>query len=242
MLFRNTSTRQQGFSLVEMSIVLVIIAIILGAVIAGRSIQENAQAQAVIIEANNYLGAIENFRKKYRYLPGDHPEPERFFTGSAATAGDGDSRWDTANERDTAWFQLYQSGLISHEIIADGSAAATPGTDRPASRIENAGWTLLDVLTQTLPDTSTITAVQVLRLGAREGTPTEFLATGTLVPKQHDYIDAKVDVKDTPISGNYIVGWEDTANFNGCVSNGGGYTYNIGSSTRCTANFIRALK
>ncbi len=225
-----------------MSIVMVIIAIIIGAVVAGRSIQENAQAQAVIIEANNYLGAIDNFRKKYRYLPGDHPEPERFFTSDAATAGDGDGRWDTATERNTAWFQLYQSGLINQEITSDGAAAATPGTDRPSSRIEGAGWTLLDVLTQTLPDTSTITAVQVLRLGTRESSATEFLATGVLVPKQHDYIDAKIDVKETPIGGNYIIGWEDTTNFNGCVSNGGSYTYNIGSSTRCTANFIRALK
>ena len=169
--------------------------------------KENAEAQAVIIEATGYMDAISNFRDKYRYLPGDHPQPSRFFSSSGATAGNANNRWDSSTEIDTAWIQLYQSGFISQAIESDGNASvATPGTDRPTSRVSGAGWTFIDTLTQTLPDLSTVTAVSVLRHGTQESSPTNDLAQGTLVGKQHDYIDSKIDVKNTPVSGYYIIG------------------------------------
>lgn len=63
--------RQSGFSLVEISIVIVVIGLLVGGVLAGRSVIRAAELRAVGTEMNNYVTAIYQFRDKYSGLPGD---------------------------------------------------------------------------------------------------------------------------------------------------------------------------
>ena len=62
---------QQGFTLVEMSIVLVIIGLIVGGVLVGQDLVKGAQIRATVAQLQQYDAAINTFRGKYDQFPGD---------------------------------------------------------------------------------------------------------------------------------------------------------------------------
>lgn len=62
---------EDGFSLVEMAIVLVIIGLILGGIMKGQELLESARLKSVITQANQYRLAVNTFIDRYDALPGD---------------------------------------------------------------------------------------------------------------------------------------------------------------------------
>jgi len=63
--------RQGGFTLVEIAIVMVIIGILLGAVLKGQSMIENAKIKAVTDQARSLVAAVISYQDKFGQLPGD---------------------------------------------------------------------------------------------------------------------------------------------------------------------------
>jgi prepilin-type N-terminal cleavage/methylation domain-containing protein len=63
--------QQAGFTLVELSIVLVIIGLIVGGVLVGQDMIKAAELRATIGQIEKYNTAVNTFRDKYRYIPGD---------------------------------------------------------------------------------------------------------------------------------------------------------------------------
>lgn len=62
---------QRGFTLVEISIVMVIIALLVGSILAGTNLLHNARLKSVMDDKKRYEEAIETFRDRYKALPGD---------------------------------------------------------------------------------------------------------------------------------------------------------------------------
>lgn len=62
---------QRGFSLVELSIVLVIIGLIIGGILKGQELIANAQIKNAVAQSQSYQAAYVSFRDKYNGLPGD---------------------------------------------------------------------------------------------------------------------------------------------------------------------------
>ncbi len=62
---------RSGFTLVELSIVLVIIGLIVGGVLVGRDLIKAAEIRATISQLEQYNAAIRAFRGKYGGIPGD---------------------------------------------------------------------------------------------------------------------------------------------------------------------------
>jgi len=62
---------KRGFSLIELSIVLVGIALIVGGVLVGQDMIRAAEVRAAIVQIEKYQVAINTFRSKYNALPGD---------------------------------------------------------------------------------------------------------------------------------------------------------------------------
>ena len=65
------NARQQGFTLIELSIVLVIIGLIVGGILTGRALIRTAELNSVITDETRYVTAVNTFRTKYNELPGD---------------------------------------------------------------------------------------------------------------------------------------------------------------------------
>jgi prepilin-type N-terminal cleavage/methylation domain-containing protein len=70
--------REKGFTLIEMSIVLVIIGALIGGVLVGQTLISAAQVRAQLTQIEKYNQAVNTFYGKYGFLPGD-------INGSAAS-------------------------------------------------------------------------------------------------------------------------------------------------------------
>jgi prepilin-type N-terminal cleavage/methylation domain-containing protein len=90
---RIKSPLKTGFTLIELSIVLVIIGLIIGGVLVGQDLINTATIRAQISQLEKYQAAVNTFRGKYGYLPGDIPDPDATQFGFATRglyAGEGD--------------------------------------------------------------------------------------------------------------------------------------------------------
>ena len=90
-----TANSKSAFTLVELSIVLVIVGLIIGGVLVGRDLISAAGVRAQISQIEKYQTAVNTFRGKYGYLPGDIPDPTASQYGFIARGllegqGDGD--------------------------------------------------------------------------------------------------------------------------------------------------------
>jgi prepilin-type N-terminal cleavage/methylation domain-containing protein len=128
MIRKNT----RGFTLIEMSIVLVIIGLIVGGILVGQNLVDAAAIRAQVAQIEKFNQAVNTFHDKYGYLPGDitpaAASPFGLMASTGATAdGDGNglmescSAWDndTQNfgcETMLFWVHLSQAGLIAESF------------------------------------------------------------------------------------------------------------------------------
>ncbi|MFZ4542068.1 MAG: type II secretion system protein [Rickettsiales bacterium] len=94
--------RPSAFSLVELSIVLVILGLLVGGILSGQALIRAAQIRSQIAQIQNYQIAVNTFRGKYNYLPGDIPDPLASQLGLGARAaangrGNGDGLLEGQN-------------------------------------------------------------------------------------------------------------------------------------------------
>lgn len=62
---------KRGFTLIELAVVIVIIGILVGVVLKGVTMIENARIKAVVGQANDLATAVYSYQDKYGKLPGD---------------------------------------------------------------------------------------------------------------------------------------------------------------------------
>ena len=153
-----------GFSLVELSIVLVILGLLVGGILAGQSLIRASELRAVGTEYNRWQTAVHAFKDKYFALPGDMTNAQSFW-GSAASCpgsnltpstdattcnGDGDGVIEPnpgsgfGNEYFRYWQHLANAGLIEGSYAGVRGPTATIQSVRnfnvPSSRFSNGCW------------------------------------------------------------------------------------------------------
>lgn len=130
----------QGFSLVELAIVLAIIGLIGGAVIATSSYLKTAKQTTVINEGKYYLNALKQFETKYDgALPGDMGNADSYWTGASNGDGNGQIQGPN-NEIFRAFVHLRLAGFIGGKYSGiagpGGVADAIIGTNAPILSME----------------------------------------------------------------------------------------------------------
>jgi len=128
MSLRGSRKGQSGFTLVEIAIVLVIIGLLLGGVLKGQELIENAKIKNLKNDYQGVAAAFYGYKDRYGTTPGDDiraTAADRGWTGS--TAGDASgvvaaaNGWTactaaTANEACLFWRHLRHAGLIAGSI------------------------------------------------------------------------------------------------------------------------------
>ena len=66
-----TRKQKSGFTLIELSVVLVVIGLLVGGVLTGQDLIKSAEARAEITQIEKYNTAVNTFQAKYDALPGD---------------------------------------------------------------------------------------------------------------------------------------------------------------------------
>jgi prepilin-type N-terminal cleavage/methylation domain-containing protein len=206
-------THKHAFSLIELSIVLVILGLLTGGILAGQSLIRAAELRSVSNDFARYMTAVHSFRDKYFALPGDMTNATRFWnplggdgsnaacqnlaaTGAPTCNGNGDGRILTSvvnyDERFRSWQHLANAGLI--EGTYNGNETATTGIRNPRSRIGTAYYDLVyETPNVNLYAPGTRTEVNTIALY-------DMGSTGPLVPEEAWNIDTKLD-DGSPVYG-----------------------------------------
>ena len=136
--------RNSGFTLLEMSIVITVIALIIGGIMLGDNLIRNAQINSVTGEMSNHISAIKTFQDKYQAMPGDFSQATTYW--SSATNGDGDGHISDVEGFD-AWQHLALAGMVEGSYTGatgpGGHLDRIPGTNIPKSQLSGAGWGVL---------------------------------------------------------------------------------------------------
>lgn len=133
------STR--GFTLVELSIVLVVIGLLIGSILVAMNIIQNARVTNTVTLLQSVQSAVSTYSQNYGALPGDDKGAKARFS-SVAIPNDGggngvigsgtlaktfdttsDAAGDGAGESGLVWSHLRASGLLK----GDGTSITQPG-------------------------------------------------------------------------------------------------------------------
>lgn len=239
----------RGFSLVELSIVLVILGLLTGGILAGQSLIRASELRALSSEIQRFQAATNTFRDKYFAIPGDFRDATRFWglqivgsgctsnsgiaAASAPGACDGNGNGivpvigtaDTSGEPFQLWRHLQLAGLIEGTYTglsgSVGGLDATQGSNIPASRISNGGWLAYTFGVQ--PGNGSVYGMDYgnsFNFGARTASGTVFSRAPTLLrPEEMWNLDIKMD-DGRPAYGNIIAyPWGTAASDNRCTLN-----------------------
>jgi prepilin-type N-terminal cleavage/methylation domain-containing protein len=165
---------QQGFTLVEIAIVLVIVGLLLGGVLRGQEMVTQARIRDVINDLNGVSAAHAFYYDRYKALPGDDPNAGTRWAGFGVKSGGGNGVVsgkymdpappdptaggftvdDAQNESVAFWWHLRMAGFIFGPSTGAGAATQPINATGGIVGVQTAGLTLtsLIVCESNIPD------------------------------------------------------------------------------------------
>lgn len=140
-----TAVRSQaGFTLVELAVVMIIIGLLIGGVLKGQELINNAQVTSTVAQLKGIEAATSTFRDTYSGLPGDILTPGTRLpnctaTGGCSSPGNGNGRLETTPAAaPTGEAARYFVHLNAADLLT-GIVPSTdvPGGNFPAGKISN---------------------------------------------------------------------------------------------------------
>ncbi len=148
---------QAGFTLIELSIVLVIIGLIVGGILVGQDLIKAAEIRATISQVEKYNASVNTFRNKFNAMPGDMLQANAAAFGllslsNAAMTGQGDGNAlieggstngiNGIGETLGFWRHLSEANLIDGSFGSNGNGNIVPSTGLLTSNVTNVDQSL----------------------------------------------------------------------------------------------------
>lgn len=141
-----------GFTLIEISVVLVIIGLIVGGILVGRDLIRGAEIRAQVTQIEKYNTALNAFKIKYNCMPGDCLASADFGLGAVANLANGNGVIDCddggvfpsapmCGELSNFWVQLSAANLVDGHYT-DALTVPTypvPGVHSPPLKMKGMG-------------------------------------------------------------------------------------------------------
>jgi type II secretory pathway pseudopilin PulG len=109
-----TSKKQNGFTIIELAIVMIIIELLLGSALKGQELINTARVHRLNSVVNDVTSAWHGFRDRFRAYPGDLAEAHSIASlPGGPHGGNGNGKIDTASESGLVWVHLYTAGYLS---------------------------------------------------------------------------------------------------------------------------------
>lgn len=120
---------EYGFTLIELSIVLVLIGLLIGGVLKGQELIASTRLKMAVSQWDAVKSAFNIFQDKYGAIPGDYNQAQAFISADVVNQGNGNGVVGAlltatpmrialganavGNEHRAAWEHLHHSGLLS---------------------------------------------------------------------------------------------------------------------------------
>lgn len=131
--------KKTAFSLIELSIVLIIIGLLTAGVTAASKLIEQSKINKVAAELNNYKTSYMTFFLTYKEYPGDAARASEYFNKKNDIDGNGDGKIrplsSPASESTLAWYHLTLAKLIDQTTTR--IYGVHTGTGTPITALEN---------------------------------------------------------------------------------------------------------
>jgi len=219
-----------GFTLIELSIVLIIISLIVGGIVGGKSLIRSAELQTISSDLARFRTSLNTFQDQYDALPGDMRNAQDYW-GVGAYNGDANNRWDDINEIIGSWHQMSLAGTIDESYsgnIPNGKLVA--GFNVPKSDLKSGAFTVWYDADE-FPGGD----YNHIRLGAFNNTA--YYSAGIVKAAEAKSIDKKIDdgkSNEGKVVATYSFDSTGTPVF-GCISGG---NYNLSNTeANCRLRF-----
>lgn len=163
--------KQNGFTLIELAIVLVIIGLLLGGVLKGQELINSAKVKNLVADFKNVQVFMYGYQDKFKALPGDDATVVSAHIGATATLattpatatqGNGliEGTWNTATNTDETclfWQHVRLANLVTGATTVDCANADSTYVPRNAEggRFGQNGFTTAKIIIPTKNNTGT---------------------------------------------------------------------------------------
>ena len=185
-------TTQKGFTLVELAIVMTIIGLLIGGILKGQELMENARVTATVAQVKGFEAATTSFRDAYSGMPGDLTSAAGRLPGCTATC--------------TVTYTAAATGSVGDNIVGSNAWGAGTAWANQSPALTTAAQT-------TIAAEASLFWLHLLQANLIGGVTNEAMTANQAGAWNVTHPAAK-------IGGGFLVGWATGSNMPGDTSAG----------------------
>lgn len=186
----------RGFTLVELSIVLVIIGLLVGGVLVGQDVIRSSEIKKSVDQMQELGTSLRLFKNEYQAHPGDFSTAQNFW-GASVPNGNGNGEIKSVpgiHEEELLWLHLFRAGLWPQNLSGTYGSGHLLGVNIPEAAIAGSGLRFVN---------GTYFSRQGIYLLWAQPVPNSVLSASVFTPAEALTIDTKYD-DGKPLDGVFF--------------------------------------